>query len=422
MAASTTVSSFDAAMKQIYRPSNVENLTYRRRPLFGMLAKNEGFGGRNQPIVIQYANPAGGRSATFATAQSNRSAMKLSAFLLTRVSDYQICTIDSEVIEATRGDTYAFLSALKQKTDSAFNSLSDAIESALFRSGSGALAQVSSVTANPDSGSGYTTNDRIVLLYPDDVTNFEVDMSLVCSATDGAALSSSPASATVTKIDRTNGYVQVTDLGSTDWGTSGYFLYVEGDAQNAGTAVKLSGLNAWMPTSASTSFFGVNQTLDSRLAGLYFDSSSDSMEDAIIDLQSKIGREGGAVDTYICHNSQYRRLIKELGAKKIYADTMAQGGKGDEATIGYRSVVVDGDYGEIRVVPANKCPVKYGYGLQKDTWTFHTLGAATKFLMEDGLRILRQASSDGYEMRMVMRGNLACTAPVWNGRHLLPTP
>jgi hypothetical protein len=420
MAASTTVSSFDAAMKQIYRPSNVENLTYRRRPLFGMLAKNEGFGGRNQPIVIQYGNPAGGRSATFATAQANRSAIKMSAFLLTRVSDYQICTIDSEVIEATRGDTYAFLSALKQKTDSAFNSLSDAIESALFRSGSGALGQIGSISANVDG-----TDDRIVLLYPDDVTNFEVDMELVCSATDGSAVLSTPGSATITKIDRTNGYLQVDDLtAGTDWDDgSNYFLYVEGDAANAGANVKVSGLNAWMPTTVSaTTFFGVNRSYDTRLQGMYFDSSSDSMEDAVIDLQSKIGREGGAVDTYICHNSQYRRLIKELGAKKIYADTMASSGKGEEASIGYRSVVIDGDYGEIRVVPANKCPVKYGYGLQKDTWTFHTLGAATKFLMEDGLRILRQASTDGYEMRMVMRGNLACTAPVWNGRHLLPTP
>lgn len=418
MATSTTTTNFDPAMKQIYRPENVQNLTYDTRPFFGMLAKNEGFGGRNLPIVIQYSNPAGGRSAAFATAQSNRSQLRVEDFLLTRVSDYQIATIDSEVIEATRGDTYAFLSALKQKIDGSFNALSDAIESFLFRSGTGSLAAIGAITAN-SSG----TSELITLAQIEEICNFELDMVLVASTADGGALRATPGTSTVAAVDRSAGTLLVGDLtAGTDW-IANDFLYVQGDAANAGSNVKISGLAAWLPSSVTaTSFFSVDRTVESRLAGLNHTGTSDSMEDVCIDAQSKVGREGGKADVFIVHNAHYRRLIKELGAKKVYDEVIANSAKGGIATIGYRSVVIEGDYGPIKVVPANKCQATIGWMLTSSVWKFQTLGPATKFLMEDGLRILRQSSADGYEVRMVMRGNLSCKAPIWNCRVSLPTP
>ena len=48
---------FDAAMKQIYRPSNVKKLTYDMRPLTAMMPKFEGFGGRNMPVVVKWGHP-----------------------------------------------------------------------------------------------------------------------------------------------------------------------------------------------------------------------------------------------------------------------------------------------------------------------------------------------------------------------------
>jgi hypothetical protein len=306
VAASTTTSNFDPAMKQIYRPENVNNLVYSIRPLLGLLVKNEGFGGRNLPIVLQYGNPVGGRSASFSTAQSNRSQVRVEDYLLTRVSDYQIATIDSEVIEATRGDTFAFLSALKQKIDGSFAALSDAIESFLFRSGTGALAQIGTITANVTA-----TDDRLNLLQPEEVCNFEVDQVLVASTADGGALRATPASTTVKNVDRSAGTVTVSDLtGGTDWGNND-FLYVQGDAAAGGSNVKISGLAAWLPsTVTATSFFSVDRTIDSRLAGLTHTGTSDSMEDVCIDSQSKVGREGGKADLFVCHNAHYRRFGK----------------------------------------------------------------------------------------------------------------
>lgn len=418
MASNTTLTTFDPALKQLYRPENVQDLTYNTHPFFGMIAKNESFGGRNMPIVIKYGNPVGGRSHSFAKAQANYSSVKLEDFLLTRTSNYMIARIDGEVIEATRGDTYAFLAALKEKTDGAFAALADSIEGELFRSGSGSLAQIGSISANVDG-----TEDRIILKQIEEVVNFEVDMVLVASAADGGALRATPGTATVTAVDRSLGYVQVTDLtAGLDWAADDY-LYVEGDAQAAGTAVGMSGLAAWVPaTVTSTAFFGVDRTVDSRLYGMSHDGTLDSAEEAAIDAQSKAAREGGKPDVYLMHNSQYRRLVKELGAKKVYTEVLAQSAKGSVPSVGYRGVVIEGDYGPIRCVAAPRCQATTGWMLTTSGWKLHTLGSATKFLMEDGLRILRLSTADGYELRMVSRGNVATRQPCWNVRVALPNP
>lgn len=419
---STTQTNFDPALKQIYRESNVQKLTYAMRPLFGMLPKFEGFGGRNMPVVLQYGNPMG-RSAVFSTAQSNRTQVKLGAFLLTRVNNYSVATIDGEVVESTRGDNYAFLEALKLKIDTAMAALADDIETELFRDGNGYIARIA--TAGLSSANPMV----ITLAQVEEITGFEVGMVILADDTiTGASLKATPASITIAGVDRSAGTITTgyDNSGSTtDWAAADY-LFVSGDqATGAGTTNfrKIAGLDAWCPSSTtSTSFFGVDRTVDSRLAGLTHTGTSDTLEDAAIDAQSKASREGGMPDVFFLHHAQVRRLNKELGAKKEYTESNASGPDGLIATVGYRGIVINGDHGPINVIAANKCQANVGWMLQKDVWTLNTLGPAVKMLMEDNLRILRQASADGYEVRLGSRGQLGCKAPIWNVRVSLPTP
>lgn len=415
--ASVTLTSFDPALKQLYRDTNVQKTTYYRRPILGMLPKFEGFGGRNMPVVLLYGNPQG-RSAVFSTAQTNASSVQLEDFLLTRVNDYSVATIDGEVAEASVGNNMAFLSAMKTQIDTAMAALADSIESALPRSGTGSLGTIGAVTLNVDG-----TDDRLTLTNIENITNFEVNMVLVASAADGGALNATPASATVTKIDRTNGYVQVTDIGgASDW-TAGDFLYVQGDAAAGGANVKLSGFNAWLPDSVTaTAFFGVDRTTDSRLSGQVHDASTQTIEEGLIDATSKAAREGGAPDCAFIHHVQMRRLIKELGSKKEYCETYASNSKGLMANVGYKGVRVIGDNGDVDVIAANKVQATKAWVLEKKTWSLNTLGNATKFLMLDGNRILRQSTSDGYEVRLGFRGNLSTKAPIYSVNVTLPTP
>lgn len=417
--ASTTVTSFDPALKQIYRDSNLNNLTYKMRPLLGMLKKFEGFGGRNLPIPIIVGNPQG-RSASFTNAQANATAISMQDFVLTRVSDYSIATIDSEVVEATRGDTMAFLSALKAKIDGAMNALSDAIETFLFRNGKGSLAQINAPSvADPMV---------LTLKQTEEITNFEVGMKILAFNDDaGTTNHNTPASVTIPIIDRGAGTITTAydnSGGATNWEVDDY-LKVQGDKPTGGTAdVKIAGLAAWLPATApdATAFFGVDRSVDSRYYGIIHDGSSDPLEETAIKAQSKVAREGGVVDCWLIGHAQMRRLIIELGAKKEYSEVAAQGKKGMIAGIGYRSVVIHGDHGPIDVVACNKAEATKGYMLTRDSWTLNTLGRPVKFLMEDKLRILRIYNADGYEVRLAFRGNLSSNAPGYNAYTGLPTP
>jgi hypothetical protein len=408
-ATSTTISNFDPALKQLYREKRVEDLTYSRRPMLAMIPKFEDFQGRNMPIVTKFGNPQG-VGATFATAQGNRSQVRTEDFLLTRVNQYSIASIDGEVAEASKGEKGAFLNAMMAVIDGAMEALADAIESYLPRSGTGSMGVAGTISTT-----------TLTLATPEDIVNFEVGMEVTASATDGGALRSG--NATVTGINRDLGTLttdsnwtsQITSFAAND------FVYRQGDEAAAGANKVISGFEAWCPSSAPTStlFFGVDRSVDtSRLGGQRYDAATagDSIEEGLIKGQSLACREGGAIDTYFVNHVKYRDLVLEVGSRARYDRKQAKGSGGDLAKVGFQSLVVDGDRGPIDVVAANKCQKDVAWGLELNTWLLASLGKATKILDLDNNRILRQSSADGYEVRIGFRGNAACKAPGYNVR------
>lgn len=415
------ISSVDPALKQLYRRKGVEDMTFRKRPLMAMLPKFEGFGGRNMPLVVQYANPQG-VSGKFSDAQGNATAAKLEDFLLTRVSQYSVAAVEGEAAEATTGDSYAFVSAMKVQIDGAIRALANTIETQLFRRGWGILGTV---------GSAGTTT--ITLGEEEEARNFEVGMSIygVADAADGdadGALINSGTAYLITGVNRSTGVI--TSAGA-DFTSDGFgaadFLVKEGDAyaDNSNTKVCISGLDAWVPDSsggAPGALFGVTRSADSRLYGNTHDGSAQTIEEALIDAQSVAAAEGGSPDCALLNHVQYRNMIKELGSKVNYnLEKSSSGGKGKGAQVGFRSVVVEGDEGPISVIAANKCQAEIGWVLQKDTWILATLGRPTKFLNLDGNKILRVTDDDQYEVRCGFRGNLGCYAPAYNTHVKLPS-
>ena len=120
--ASVTNTTFEPAIKQLYRDSNVQKLVYTRRPMFATMPKFEGFGGRNMPLVLLYGNSQG-RSATFSTAKTTATSDKLDDFLLTRANNYSVATMTVEDVESTKGNNYAYIQAMKTHIDSAMNAM-----------------------------------------------------------------------------------------------------------------------------------------------------------------------------------------------------------------------------------------------------------------------------------------------------------
>lgn len=396
------ISTFAPALKQIYTNDKVENLVYKNHPLYAMMPKFERFGGVNLPVPIQYAIPAGG-SAVFSTAQANKAPSRFKAFTLTRVSDYALASIQNETIDASMGDSFAFLEAATNEIDSAFLTAARSLATAIYRSGTGSIGQV----ANSNVGIAVLTLGSSSAADPSSVVNFEVGMTLTASATDGGADRSG--TLVIVAIDRIAG--TLTMSGNLSAGIAAIaqndFIRRQGDIN-----AKVSGLDAWLPASVTNaSFFGVDRTADAtRLAGISYDGSAQPIEEALLDAVNLVAREGGSTDHIFMSYQNYSNLEKALGSKVHYVDLKVS------PEVGFHGLRIIGPKNEINVIPDQNCQSSLAWALQLDTWKLYSLGKAPKILEADGLKMLRDSNADSVETRIGYYGQMGCRAPGWNAR------
>jgi hypothetical protein len=394
--ASLDMTSFAAALKVHYTPQRVQNMVYRDNPLLAMVSKYEQFGGKNLPIPIKYGIPQG-RSATFATAQANKTASKYKDFVLTRVKDYAIASIDNETLEASKGNANAFLEAATSEIDGAIQSATRSLAISMYRPKSGSIGRIAnSISADP----------VITLSDIESVTNFEVGQVLAVSSTDGGG-SVRATVRTIIAVDRDLGTVTMdSNLNSSTTWVQNDYLFIQGDYDS-----KLSGLLSWIPSTApdSTAFFGVDRSADvTRLGGIRFDGSALPIEEALIGAASRAAREGGKPDYCFMSYNQYANLEKALGSKVQYVDMKVN------PEIGFRGILINGPRGAIKVVPDQNCPSDRAFMLQLDSWKLYSLGKAPQMLDSDGNKMLREASADAVEVRVGYYAQLGCNSPGHN--------
>ena len=397
---SLDLTSFAAALKQHYTSDMIENMVYKDNPLLALMPKYENFGGENLKLPIKYGIPQG-RSATFVTAQSNKTNTQLKAFLLTRDRDYSLASIDNETIEASKGNANAFMEAATTEIDGAIEAATRSLAVAMYRNGSGSIGQAVS-TGGPFTGTSLQLQEI------ESITNFEVGMELVFSTANGGG-SVKSGSVTVNGVDRDSGVLTVDAMSAIDGGTgvaSSDFIFVEGDYD-----AKIKGLTAWIPNSAPTSspFFGVDRTADvTRLGGIRYDGSSEPIEEALISAASRVAREGGKPDYCFMSYSKFADLEKALGSKVQYIDAHAN------AEIGFRGMMIHGPRGPIKVIPDQNCPNDRAFMLSMNYWKLYSLGKCPKILDSDGLKFLRESSADAVEVRVGYYAQMGCRAPGYN--------
>lgn len=225
--------------------------------------------------------------------------MQIESFLLTRVADYSIATIDNQTMLASKTDKMSFLEGAKLVIDGAIRSITNSVASSLFRSGTGSIGKIATIST---TGAGPYTS-TIALSNANDIVQFEVNMYLVATATDGGAASSDVLQ--ITKVNRSTGVITCSSAASPSvtW-AAGAFLVVQGDLN-----LKPKGLAAWLPATAPTTgdnFFGVDRSVDpTRLAGVRYDGSAQSVEEAIIDASALLAREGGKPNVLITNFATY---------------------------------------------------------------------------------------------------------------------
>ena len=367
MATALDLNTVTQALKEHYKDLRVKNMVYKDNPLLALMPKYEQFGGENMPIPTQFGI-ANRRSATFGTGQALNTATNLARFVLTRVKDYSFASITGESIKATESNADAFLKYATLEIDGAIQSLTRSLAVSLYGDGSGQIGTIGALSANT-TGTGRT----ITLTNTENVTNFEVGMVLRFADNNTSALDSD--TFTVTAVDRDTG-ILTGDIASGGNIAITNAIFQSGDYVSASDRLKVSGLEAWIPTGTPATLFGVTRTADrTRLAGVPFDGSSMPIEEALVSAASRLAREGGSPDHCFMDYTQFSNLEKALGSKVVYDKVSS-----DDADIGLQALSIIGPKGPIRVIADQNCTPNVAYLLQMDTWSLNSLGAAPHIL------------------------------------------
>lgn len=320
---------------------------------------------------------------------------------MTRSKDYALASIDNETLEASKGNSNAFMEAATTEIDGAINSITRSLAVSMYRSGSGSIGQCNASV----------TGTSLVLKQSEDVTNFEVNMELKFSTADGGG-SLKSGSVTVVAIDRDSGTLTVDALSAIASGSgvaANDYIFVEGDYD-----AKIKGLLAWIPSSApsSTAFFGVDRSVDvTRLGGIRYDGSALPIEEAIIGAIHRAAREGAKPSHLFMSFAKWDELAKSLGSKVQYIEEAVKVG---EAKFNFRGIMVHGPKGPVKVIADQNCPNDRAFLLQLDVWKLYSLGKAPRILDTDGLKMLRESSADAVEVRVGYYAQLGCRAPGYN--------
>lgn len=416
-----------AALKELYVDDKdyMKNLVYAKNPWLALIPKNEspdGFAGKYIPVPLEYGNPQG-RAHVFANAQNQQTASDVVSYFVYAIQDYQLVTITNLLMEQTKSNAGAFVDEASRTLDNGFRNLSNNMAFEIF---AGGTASRGTFLASGVSYSAPTVT--LTLSNSQQVVQFEVNMTLQASASDGGAalqnVSGTIDAIQVTSVNRGTGVITgtvVQGAPQTSWatGTTNY-LQVLGDIGIGGSStiagmLGLSGLAAWVPSvdpPSSDNFWGVNRSADpTRLGGLRYNASAQSISEGITNALAFGNREGASFDLIILDFLSYSTLINELGAKVQYVQL-----EHDEVEVAFEAIHFHSAYGKIPVLADRSCQVQTAWCLTTDTWKLRTLGKAPHILTYgmEGLEGLRVGTADALEIRIAYYGNQICSAPGWN--------
>lgn len=408
MATELDLTAATAALKQRFAPDAMKLLVYQKNPFFAALKKQENMGGTNLKVPVRLGINQG-QSSVFSTAQTNAYAPNFKAFEITRDSYYTVAQISGETVASTKGDLNAFVDLVALELSDSLLSHTDDLAGQLFRDGTGSIGAISNAMG--------ATTGVITLTEPDDVTQFEVGQ--VLQARTGTA-SPHAALGYVISVNRPAGTITVSAVGQggAAGDPSGWLqndlLLIQGTNN-----LVIDGLAAWLPTTApgsSDNFFGVNRSQDrSRLAGVVYDGTGMTIQQALINGFALGSREGAEPDMGFCSYDTFAALVNELGSKVQYTNPQA-------TTLGgipFKGLELYANHGTIKIMPDRSCQSGVVYGLTMSSWALASAGGAP-MVDEFGQGMwLRQSSADGYELRVKSYAQLYCNAPGHNVKVLV---
>lgn len=426
-------------LKELYTDDAwvMRDLVFNRNPALALIDKDESedsFGGKNFPIPVM-SDTGAGRSANFGLAQQYQTAPQTQEFFVTRVKNYSLATITGDFLRASAQSIGAFMPGAELNVKSAFQSIGNDLAHDIFGDGSG-------VRGTYGLGAGSITAGVIVLDNLGQVYQFAVGMALVSFSISGQTPTQSTGAniGYVIAVDTSLGTVTVSaTLGGaagtpTNWSSSFPYLAQAGDVNfvsnglNSANMLKVAGFGAWIPSAApggGDNFFGVNRSVaPTKLAGLRFSGSSESIQDALIDAVNQLaanGSEAGDPDFIFINPVSYQTLVKQLTSQGVYQ--MIKAKINEDVSISFKALVLPTANGEIAILQDRNCSSQNAYIITLKTWKLRTLGKCPQFLTYPGFYDqlgIPVYGDDAIQLQIGYYGNLTCNAPGANAVVSLP--
>lgn len=394
MAGATTTNQLPL-LKRLF-PSGVAEPLYKRSPFLNSIKKDTKFGGEGRHVNVT-VGPTSGGSSDFATALANQGATTEVRFFVTHKKEYQLFSIQGDLIARSKGDKNAVLEAVTQQADKARYAFFRALTARAWGHAGGALGVISSGST--------VSSTTITLATRANVVGFEPNSYVQLSSANGlsGSLRDSGRQIQLQNVNRKTGELTATVAWNTISGAAtGDSIFRPGDFGNA-----MTGAQGWAPVSdpsASESFFGVDRTVYDiqRLSGIRVSGSGAPKEDTLITACAEAQLAGADGDGRMVHLNplDLSDLVKELGSKRQYVDV-----KGREG-IGFKALQIDAPGGAVIVASEPDVPKGNAWLVMSDEIYLRTAGEAPMMLNEDGVgKLMRSATDDSYQGRLGAYGN-----------------
>jgi hypothetical protein len=409
MASGSNLTTAAAYLKRTFGPAVIINTVAQEADKGLSLIRFDTNGSGNEYAFTMQVGPNPSGSADFTEAQATGQAASSQAgqFRVPYFDDFSNPTVAGKVIRRSKGKAGAWLEQLKTEVMSSLKYATHRLGVALYTSGYGELAQVSS----PGASTTWTLKNK------SHIWRFVPGMKIVSAANIASgALRNSGASAKIASVNYSAGTF-VTDVNANTVATSdGDWIFTKGDRQDSATPARQrpAGLGYWATTSSATdSDFGVTRSDNSLYQAFIVDNTTLSLPIANAlqtAVQYVVGIGNVTKPVIVVSMNNFTELSKQLQGQKLFASgSMSMTGRGD---FGYKTLSVFYDGVECGIVVSKLCGDEVAYAGDFQTIVHKSCGEAPG--LDDSISdggLVRQASDDGIEARISSTSTIIVECP-----------
>lgn len=368
----------NSSLRVIYEDNTNDSIA-KVHKLYQWMDEETDFAEYNKRIPIQTANPRG-TANTLTGAQANTVAATTASFLLTKVELFDTPKVSMEMIEGAAISPDKFFKKITDIINGSKKTQMDVIGRGGYRSAYGVFARLTAGTASP-----------VTVDYPQNLFSLEIG-DIVTASPNSDMTSPRTGTGTVTGVDKIAGTFTfsgtITALAATD------YIAISGVTSAA------TGLLTWSPatTAPTDTVFGQARTGIPYVSGRYLNLTLESADGVWSRINALMETMPDKPTVFFANPEDIANFeISSSGKRQI---------TGNRYDFGFESLTAYG----MDIVSDGDCPRGYVFGVHP-SYKRHSLGAVPKICDADGNTLLRLATADACEARIISRYQQAPEMP-----------